>query len=206
MVYYADFARGKWNREDFTHAGLSAITHRKEYEQKDDRIENGFAPPGYKPDTDKFEEGSGEILGMDRVDYAFTFYMLKRPFACGVAVKSAFAFESFGAPTFTYGAKAVEIDGLWVAGTHIETTFWEEGVNYWHAELIGLKHRITLLKHDKFEVPGGRHYTEITFNKDGVSLIMDGRPSGLEFPLYDEGYVGFIGCEGMNGFYDFSAG
>jgi len=63
-----------------------------------------------------------------------------------------------------------------------------------------------LFNRDKFEVPGGRRCTEITFNREGVSLILDGRLSGLEFPLYDEGYVGFTGCEGMNGFYGFSAG
>jgi len=206
MDYYADFTRGKWNREDFVHAGLCAVTHRKEFEQLDDRIVNGFAPPGYMPDTDKITEGSGEIVGMDRVDYAFTFYMLNRPFTGGVTVKSAFAFDSFGAPTFTYGAKAVEENGLWVADTHIEVTVWEEGINYWHAELLGDKHRITLIKHDKFEVSGGRHYAEITFGKDGIALVLDGRPSGLESPLHDEGYVGFIGCEGMNAFYSLSAG
>ena len=205
MDFYANFARGKWDKEDFLHAGLCAITHRKEFEQRDDCIANGFAPPGYKPDADKLEEGSGEIIGMDRTDYAFTFYILKRLYIGEVTVKSAFAFESFGAPTFTFGAKAVEDGGIWVADTHIEVTFWEEGVNYWHAELLGGKHRITLLKHDKFELPGGRHCAEMKFNREGVSLVVDGRPSGLEFPLYDEGYVGFIGCEGMNEFYNFSA-
>jgi len=144
-----------------------------------------------------------EIAGMDHNDFAFTAYITKQKFVPTVNIKSDFSFESFGAPTYAYGTGVEKDEEMYVYQTQVEVTLWEEGINYWHIELKPEEkiHKVTLLKHDKFELAGGRHYIEIDFTKNGISVNLDGRESNLDFPLFDEGYVGFIGCEGMNRFY-----
>jgi len=195
-----DFSRGSWNKNDFWHAGIHAITHRKEFDQEDDCISNGYAPEGYAPDAAKLNDDN--IIGMDRVEYAFTFYICKKKLSPEIMIESDFSFKEFGSPTFTYGLGVVEEKGFFIADTHVEVTFWEEGINYWYVGMIDGRHDINLLKHDKFKLCGGRHRAKIIFRKDGIEVDLDGRASSLEHGIFGEGYVGFIGCEGMNRFYD----
>ena len=202
MKYFADFSQGKWKEEDFWHAGFCSISHRKPFEQEDDCIKNGYAPCGFKPDLEKMKSGAEEIVGMDRNEYAFTVYVNKQKFKSDIILTSDFAFEEFGAPTFLYG-EGVEWDGgICLAKTHIEVTLWEEGINYWHNELENNANKVNLIKHDKFELAGGRHHIKIIFKKTGIEVCLNGRNSSLDYNLYDEGYIGFIGCEGMNRFYN----
>lgn len=208
MHYHAEFARGQWNPDDFFHTAIFDHTYRKPFEQEDDCIVNGSAPEsGQNPDQEHLAGGLAPeaVPGLDRYEYAYISYTYKNPVTAPCSLQSTFQFDAFGAPTWYYAEEILQEDGKWILGTHIEATIWEEGINFWHLELRDHQHKVTLLHHEKFAPEAGvPHQIEMMIEPDRVGARLDGHEAWIPFDAYSKGYAGFLACEGINRFYDFT--
>ena len=197
------FARGKWNISDFVYVKSWRWNFMEKFKQVDDAIVNVL--PGPSPEEVFRKMHSSSYVAM----------MHRRRFNLGCTVSSKMSWDYRMAPIIVIAPDiGVGNSGLPELRDHWEVCLYDEGINIWyHYFEDGVQKwykdaSIALPKDCHFKaneihdlqvkiVRNGKGKREMTVKCGGYTLTcIDPR-----FP--ETFYLGIIGCEGRNWFYDF---
>ncbi len=193
------FKPGAWSTNDWILVKSPRFSYMHGFVQKEDCIENECPPI------------SGEEIFTKHCSEVYSAMVLKDRAEIGQTVSSTMSFDWRMAPLVVLAEKLERTDGGEpMFGEHWEIVLYDEGLNVWHHSIKDGKpfwYKAAYLK-----VPFSkdtRYNLEVKVSKTrkGVREMVV-TCGGHEFGYVDNGlpdsfYVGIIGCEGRNRFYDF---
>ncbi len=197
--FYTTFARGKWDQTQWFDVKSARRNYLKKMVQLDDHIMNAV-PPGL---TD-------EVIFSKYVDSVYSCIMLRKKYGMPSQISCTMSFDHRMAPLIVL-AKEVgrSAKGEPEQREHFEIILFDEGINVWHHFYNHGKpqfRRAAFLK-TKF-LPRKKYELRVRVNRDRKGKYMQIECGGHNFGFMDDAlpetfYVGIIGCEGRNRFYDF---
>ena len=198
-LYTCSFGQGKWKPEEWRMVKSWRWDYAGEWVQKSDFIENKV--PGDATPKELFSKRAGET---------YTSMVLDKKFRGNLTIACDMSFIDRMAPGIMIAAEPVKDEkGRWEYRDHFEVIFYDKGVNVWHHYFVDgkqvWKKKAFLLEDFKPEKVY-KLSVNISFTPKGPVLTMkvnDGAPFGyMEEALPKEYYLGIVGCEGVNRFYD----
>lgn len=198
--FECSFAKGRWNRGDWTMVKKPDSDYFGTWVQKDLYIEN------QTPADATVEEMQGSRAGE-----TYTSMLLNREFAGRVTVSSTLEFTYKMAPLIVISSEpGTDEDGRVEYREHFEIILYNKGINVWHHYFVDRKPSWTKAAHADFSFKPNVPYTlivKITPTSEGKKLsvaVGDNQFEYFDDSLPDRFYVGITGCEGLNKFYDFA--
>ena len=200
------FARGKWNREDWTVVKGPRWDYCHGFVQKDGWIENE-TPEGMSPEEVAKKCHSTTYSGM----------VWKEKFPIGTTVSTTTGWDWQMAPLIVIAPDlGVSKDGkLPEFREHWEIVVYYRGLNVWHHYWTPergpywIKAASMLLPQDANWKPNARHALSVRIQKNAKGrkeMVCTCNGYTLQYmddTLPDSFYGGILGCEGRNFFYDF---
>ena len=197
--FYTTFARGKWDRSLWFDVKSARRNYLKKMVQLDDHIMNAV-PPDL---TDK-------VIFSKYVDSVYSCIMLRKKYGMPSEITCTMSFDHRMAPLIVL-AKDVgrSAKGEPEQRDHYEIILFDEGINVWHHVYNQgkPKYRQAAFLKTKF-LPRRKYKLRVRVTRDRKGKYMQIECGGHTFGFMDEAlpetfYVGIIGCEGRNRFYDF---
>jgi len=199
-----DFARGKWNREDFQLVKSWRFDYLGDFIQKDDCIANR-CPEGFTP----------EEIYSKKKDGVYSAMVYREKFSLGVTVSSRMGWDWLMAPIIVIAPEVPRNEkGQLQFGDHWEVCLYNGGINLWYHFFKDGKQKwhkaasILLPERDYYaaNVPHDLK-VKLAKNRNGHKEIImtcgDFQLTHVDDTLPDAFYAGIIGCEGRNFFWDF---
>lgn len=197
------FARGKWNISDFVYVKSWRWNFMEKFKQVDDAIVNVL--PGPSPEEVFRKMHSSSYVAM----------MHRRRFNLGCTVSSKMSWDYRMAPIIVIAPDiGVGNSGLPELRDHWEVCLYDEGINIWyHYFEDGVQ---KWYKDASIALPKGCHFKANEIHDLQVKIVRNGKGKremtvkcgGYTLTCIDPRfpetfYLGIIGCEGRNWFYDF---
>ena len=198
------FARGKWNKADFTPVKCARHDYIGCFDQLDDCVANR-CPPGSTPE-EVYKKHNGKV-------YAAMLH--KTRFPLGTTVSSRMGWDWLMAPLIVIARDlGTDAQGRPELREHWEIVIYNQGLNVWHHLYENGKQR--WFKAAALQLPESAHFKANVPYDLAVKVSRDSRGKKtltataggytlhyVDESLPDEFYAGIIGCEGRNFFYDF---
>lgn len=191
-VFSAKFSKRTWNDKDWILAKEPDLNHCGNWVQRDDYIENELPPD--KPNATGLEE-------------TFTSMVYKEKISGNFSATTTLEFLVNQSPGMILcGEIGNSDDNKPEYRESIEIYAWHKGVNIWRHVLKDGKWTYTLAAYGSFTLkPNTRYKLDVQRKGNELSVAIDGHNFGyLEASLPGAVYVGPVGCEGVNRFYDFA--
>lgn len=196
------FAKGGWNPEEWPVVRDARWSYVGAFDQRDDHVVNRCPD---LPDAELFAKHSQDV-------YAARLYRTRFPW--GKTFSATLSFDHRMAPGLLISDDlGTAADGLGELREQWEVIAYDEGLNVWHhfrradgkpAYELAAACRGKLLPKTKYELKvktrrswGGVKEMEVTCGDCSLTFLAPGFPDAF--------YVGIMGCEGRNRFYDFKA-
>ena len=198
--FSVSFARGKWNPADFQVVKSPRFDKVENFTQQSDHIAN-MVPP--------------ELANKASLSCADSYCALltAKKFAGNITISSKMSFDKRMAPLIVIAPElGKSADGKHPElRDHYEIVLYDLGINVWHHRYINGKPAWYKLAYILAPYKPQTIYDLTVFLKHTVKgpqmvIKCDGREFGVAMPVEfkaTEYYVGIIGCEGVNRFYDF---
>jgi len=197
--FYTTFARGKWDRSLWFDVKSARRNYLKKMVQLDDHIMNAVPP-----------DLTDEVIFSKYVDSVYSCIMLRKKYGMPSEITCTMSFDHRMAPLIVL-AKDVgrSAKGEPEQRDHYEIILFDEGINVWHHVYNQgkPKYRQAAFLKTKF-LPRRKYKLRVRVTRDRKGKYMQIECGGHTFGFMDEAlpetfYVGIIGCEGRNRFYDF---
>ncbi len=200
MDYFTSFAKGAWDQSQWTVVKSPRFDYCASVVQFDDHIEN--VTPDVSPE-EVFKKYCMKV---------YSCLLLNQKVSGKFTVSSTMSFDHRMAPLIVISDElGKSANGLPELRDHYEVVLYDEGINIWRHLYNG--GNIDISRVAFLEAPylrDTKYKLEVTIGNErwGKELIVscNGHKFGcIANDLPDTCYVGVIGCEGRNSFYDFSA-
>ena len=193
------FKPGEWNSNDWVIVKSPRCTYVHGFVQKEDGIENEC------PDV------SGEEIHKKHFNDVYSAMVLKDRVEVGQTVSSMMSFDWRMAPLIVLVENLDKPDAVVpTLGDHWEIVLYAEGLNVWRHSTKGGKPFVYRTAYLKVPFNKGVRYNlevKVVKTSNGMKEIVvkcgDHQFGYVDNDLPDSFYVGIIGCEGRNRFYDF---
>ena len=198
-IFECEFKPGKWNKDDFIQVKSARWPNINGFRQERDHIVN-ICPA---------DATAKDMLGK-RAPETYAAMIYKNPIKGNCEVKAEMSFDYRMAPSIVIAEKVGTSDkGFPEFRTHYEIVLFDEGINIWRHWFENGKQvwrkagymKAKFLPNVKYELE-----VDIKFTRRGPLLkvsVNDKEFGIIEDAMFKEYYVGIIGCEGVNRFYDF---
>ncbi|MBR1920559.1 MAG: hypothetical protein IJ829_00990 [Kiritimatiellae bacterium] len=199
-----DFARGKWNRDDFVAVKSWRWNHVGAFDQLDDAIVN------------RCPDKSGEEIHKKHGNDVYAALVHKTRLGLGATAAATMSFDYRMAPIVVIARElGAAADGTPEFREHWEACLFDKGINLWHHTFEDGKQKWRLaaslrLPKDEYFKPNVKYTLAVRVFKDGYGAkCIEVSCGGHSFThedaaLPDDFLAGIIGCEGRNFFYDFA--
>lgn len=196
--YFTDFARKKWNKADWQIIKSPRWNYVGEFVQLNDCIAN--QTPNL-PDEEIFKK---------HVNKVYSCMALKKQFKGDCAIQCTMSFDHRMAPSILIASGfGKSSQGAMEQRDHFEIVLYDGGINIWHHYYKDGKPswRKAAFIECKYEAKKQYKLKAIyrkTAKGKELSVICNNQRFGyMDDSLPDSYFVGIIGCEGRNRFYDF---
>ncbi len=134
----------------------------------------------------------------------------KKLYHTGAVLRTVCSFSEYGAPLIVLSNDIRETESGLCYGLHFEVVVYEEGCNVWRIVPADTPRKIapTALTRQTFPLPAGKPIQLEVRVQTGMLKV---RVNDIAFEAFsdeipEQFYAGITGCEGINQFYEFSAG
>ena len=196
--YYTTFAKGQWDESLW----FAAKSHRFNYMgtmvQFDDHIMN------------KVPDLPDDVIFKKYASSVYSCIMMHQKYQMPSDISCTMSFDHRMAPLIVLAKNMGKSKkGEAEQREHYEIVLYDEGINVWHHYYKDNKpiYRRAAFLNAKF-LPRKKYNLQVRVRKDRKGKYMEVECDGQKFGFMDESlpetyYVGIIGCEGRNRFYDF---